>query len=260
VIATVPLAQRGRGLSITFLGMSMSYAIGLPLGAWFAARYDASVPLWIVVAAAFVMMLAMFALVPKSLTVPPVSFSGLGKAVFAPAVLRTWVRTACYFVAIFCGFAYSAPVLQAIVPMSAEKLSFTLAAFGVSGVIGTLTGGILADRLGALPSLKILLGVLASMMLIMPLTRGNYPLMLGALMLWGTAGFGLMPPNQLRLASLNPPLAPMLLSLNASVLYLGTALGTAIAGAAIGPVGYLHLVWVGLPFALTALAVCFWDE
>ena len=63
-----------------------------------------------------------------------------------------------------------------------------------------------------------------------PLTQGHYALLVAVFMTWGTAGFGMMTPQQSRLAALAPPQAPILLSLNSSMLYFGTALGAAIGG------------------------------
>jgi DHA1 family inner membrane transport protein len=67
---------------------------------------------------------------------------------------------------------------------------------------------------------------------------------------WGIAGFGMMTPQQSRLAALAPAQAPILLSLNASMLYIGTALGAAIGGPAATWVGFDRLSWVGVPFAV----------
>jgi DHA1 family inner membrane transport protein len=49
-----------------------------------------------------------------------------------------------------------------------------------------------------------------------------------------------------------PAQAPLLLSLNASMLYLGTALGAAIGGPAAAMVGFDRLTWVAAPFAALA--------
>ena len=43
-VAMVVPAQRGRALSITFLGMSISYAVGVPVGAWLGFEYGWRVP------------------------------------------------------------------------------------------------------------------------------------------------------------------------------------------------------------------------
>jgi MFS transporter, DHA1 family, inner membrane transport protein len=74
-----------------------------------------------------------------------------------------------------------------------------------------------------------------------------------AFIVWGTAGFGMMVPQQSRLAALSPAQAPLLMSLNTSMLYAGTALGAAAGGLLLPSTGYQRLSWVGLPFALLGL-------
>jgi predicted MFS family arabinose efflux permease len=49
------------------------------------------------------------------------------------------------------------------------------------------------------------------------------------------------------------------MSLNASMLYMGSALGAITGGAFAALVGFEHLSWVGAPFALLALATLWLD-
>jgi predicted MFS family arabinose efflux permease len=66
----------------------------------------------------------------------------------------------------------------------------------------------------------------------------------------------MMAPQQSRLAGLAPAAAPMLLSLNASMLYLGTAGGAIVGGAALAAgLGFAQLAWAGLPFVACGLAI-----
>ena len=44
------------------------------------------------------------------------------------------------------------------------------------------------------------------------------------------------------------------------MLYIGTALGALISGALIDSVGFAHLGWVGLPFALLAMLTLVFDR
>ena len=252
-VAAVPVARRGKALSLVFLGMSMSYVVGVPLGAWLAAHFDWRIPFWMVAGLAMLMGLLLAVLVPRAAPVPPASFVGLGAALRNPAVRRMLLLTLAYFTAIFTVFSYIGPVLQALVPMSADRLSLTLVAFGLAGVLGTLLGGWANDRFGSMPTLRAHLAALAAMMVAVPLCSGYYAPMLMAFIVWGMAGFGLMPPQQSMLTSLAPPLAALLLSLNASMLYLGTALGAVVGGATTGWVGPARLAWIGLPFALAGL-------
>jgi DHA1 family inner membrane transport protein len=78
--------------------------------------------------------------------------------------------------------------------------------------------------------------------------------------MWGIAGFGMMTPQQSRLASLSPAQAPLLLSLNGSMLYMGTALGSMMSGALLDTLGLAQLAWVGVPFALLALLTLVFDR
>jgi len=252
-VAAVPMARRGQALSLVFLGMSLSYVVGVPLGAWVAAHFDWHMPFWVVAGLALLMGLLLAVLVPVAAPAPATSFGGLGATLRRPDVRRMLLLTLLYFTAIFSVFSYIGPVLQALVPMSTERLSLTLVAFGLSGVAGTLLGGWANDRFGSLPTLRAHLATLATMMAAVPLCQGHHALVLLAFVMWGVAGFGLMPPQQSLLTSLAPPQAPLLLSLNASMLYLGTALGAVVGGAATGLLGTARLAWAGLPFALVAL-------
>jgi MFS transporter, DHA1 family, inner membrane transport protein len=145
------------------------------------------------------------------------------------------------------------------VPMSPGQLSAALMTFGAAGVAGTLFGGWAADHLGPRRALLLMLPLMATTMLLMPLSAGHYPLLLLALMCWAFAGFSLMPPQQSLLVAAAPAQAPLLLSVNASMLYLGTALGAAVGGLVLSwpgaPVGFARLSWVAAPFILVALAV-----
>ncbi len=91
--------------------------------------------------------------------------------------------------------------------------------------------------------------MLASMMVFVPLTQGEPLLTLVVFVIWGVAGFGMMVPQQSRLALLAPQSAPLLMSLNTSMLYCGMALGAVVGGAATATLGLVHLPWASVPFA-----------
>lgn len=259
VVALVAPAQRGRALSLSFLGISLSYAIGLPLGTWLGFGYGWQAPVWLVAVCCTGMLALLFKTVPARIDAPGASFTGLRAVARQWPVLRIWLRTLLYFIAIFSVFAYVGPVLQALNPLTPLQLSLTLVMFGLSGMVGTISGGWAADRFGPLPTLRVQLGVLAAMMALVPLTQGSYALCVLVFVIWGVAGFGLMAPQQSLLAHLAPQQAPLLLSLNGSMLYVGTAFGAVISGSFIDTLGFARLAWVGLPFALAAMVTLWFD-
>jgi DHA1 family inner membrane transport protein len=252
-VAVVEPARRGQALAFVFLGMSLSYVVGVPLGAWLGLRFGWQVAVWCVTALSAAALAAVAWRVRADVAAPGAAFAGLGALLRRRAVQAVFGLTLLYFTAIFAVFSYIGPVLQALVPMSDAKLSLTLALFGVSGVLGTLAGGAANDRFGALPSLRVQLALLASMMALLPFTAGHWWAMVAVLMVWGTAGFGMMAPQQSRLVHAAPAQAPVLLSLNSSMLYGGTALGAVVGGAATGVLGVAKLSWIGVPLAAAGL-------
>ncbi len=251
---------RGRALSTVFLGMSISYAVALPIGAWLGFTYGWHMPVWLCAAASLAALLAATVLLPDGVVTQSASFAGFKTAASQSAVLRVWLRTLLFFIAIFSVFAYVGPVLLALNAMSPVQLSIVLAIFGLAGIAGTLLGGWANDKFGSLRTIQVQLTVLVSMMSLLPLTQGHLVATVIIMVVWGMAGFGLTAPQQSRLVSLSPTQAPLLLSLNSSMLYLGTALGAVVSGAVIQSVGLANLSWVGAPFGLAALLTLAFDR
>jgi len=254
-VAVVEPAQRGKALALTFLGISLSYVIGVPLGTWLGLAYEWHTPIWVITGLSLLALIGAALWVPKDIQAPGASFEGLPALLARRDVLSVLGLTLAYFIAIFAVFSYIGPVLQALSPMGGTRLSLTLALFGVSGVAGTLLGGVANDRFGSRRTLAVQLATLATTMALLPLSAGSWPLLVLLLLVWGTAGFGMMAPQQSRLAALAPAQAPVLLSLNASMLYLGTAGGAIIGGALASSLGFAQLSWAGVPFVAAALVV-----
>jgi DHA1 family inner membrane transport protein len=243
-------AQRGKALSFVFLGISLSYVVGLPMGTWLASIQSWHLPIQVVAVASVLVLAVLMLRVPSSLQSPGATFRGAGALVTQREVGLPLLLTLLYFTAIFALFGYIGPVLQALGPMTVGQVSFMLMAVGVSGVVGTLIGGWANDRYGPVQTLKVQLLVFLLAQLAVPLTSGNYAIVLAVMLVWGTAGFGMMPAQQARLAAASPANAPLLLSLNTSMLYFGTALGSIVGGAASASLGFGHIAWAGAPFLL----------
>ena len=256
-LAAVAPQRRGQTLSLVFLGMSLSYVIGVPLGAWIGLKYGWHVAIWFMAAASAAMLALAARGIPADVHAPGSSFAGLGTVLRNRELVLVMLTTLTYFSAIFSTFSYIGPVLNALAPLSSTELSLTVMMFGLAGMAGTLLGGAASNRFGARRTLLVQLPALALMMLLLPFTAGHYGWMLAVMIVWGCAGFGMMTPQQARLAALAPAQAPLVLALNTSMLYLGMALGAAVGGAAVGMLGFARLPWVGAPFALLGLALLF---
>lgn len=254
-LALVPPEKRGQALSTVFLGMSLSYVIGVPLGAWIGRDHGWQAAVWGMTAASALMAGLLAWKLPPQVKAPGVAFTGLGTVMRRPDVLAALATTLLYFTAIFTAFSYIAPVIRTLAAGGGLGISWTLTVFGCAGAAGTLLGGAASDRFGPQRTMQVLLLTLAGAMALLPFTAGHPAAMLAVLVIWGCSGFGLMSPQQARLAQMAPAQAPLLLSLNSSMLYLGTALGAAVGGPASQAVGFVHLTWVAAPFAIVAWIV-----
>lgn len=254
-LALVAPEKRGQALSAVFLGMSLSYVVGVPLGAWIGREQGWQAAVWVMTTASAAVLVIMAWRMPAGVQAPGVAFRGLGAVLRRGDVLAALSTTLLYFTAIFTAFSYIAPMLRALAPEGGLGISWTLTTFGCAGVAGTLLGGAASDRFGPRRTMQVLLLSLATMMALLPLTAGHPGWMLAVLVAWGCSGFGLMSPQQARLAQMAPAQAPLLLSLNSSMLYIGTALGAAVGGPAAQAVGFVHLPWVAAPFAVAAWIV-----
>ncbi|MGD9765386.1 MAG: MFS transporter [Candidatus Binatia bacterium] len=259
-VASVDGARRGRALSIVFLGISLSYVVGLPLGAWLGFRFGWRVPIGLIAALSIAMIVVFELVLTDDVHAPRPSFAGAARAVAHAPVAWTLALTLLYFTAIFVVFSYIGPVLRALRPMGSAELGFTLMLFGLSGVAGTLIGGFANDRFGSTRTLTVQLTVLGAMMFIVPLTVGYPVATIAAFLVWGAAAFGMMAPQQSRLATAAPRQAPLLLSLNASMVYVGTALGAALGGGFSEVLGFARLPWVGIPLTALGLATVLIDR
>jgi len=249
-VALVAAAQRGQALSRVFLGMSLSYVLGMPLGAWLGLEWGWRWPLVGVGGFALLMLALVARWVPRDKGGASHGLSGVWPLLRQQEVVLTLALTLLYFCGIFVVSAYMGPIQLSLNPLTAQQLSGVLMAIGVGGVAGTVLGGWATDRFGPHRALRWQISGLCACMMAVPLTAGHPVWTVGFFMVWAVCGFGMMTPQQSRLAECGPAQTPMLMSVNASMVYTGTAIGAALGGAALPWVGFTHLPWVGVAFVV----------
>jgi len=125
-VALVPRERQGQALARVFLGIILSYVVGVPLGAWLGYTHGGAMPLAVATGLSALAGLVVALGVPRHLETPGASFTGLGSLLRKPEVLRVLGLTLLYFTAIFSVFSYIGPVLRALVPLTPVQLSLTL--------------------------------------------------------------------------------------------------------------------------------------
>ena len=251
-VALVAPQQRGKALSRTFLGMSLSYVLGMPVGAWLGLELGWRWPLIAVGSFGLLMWVLVARYVPRQVGGASEGFAGLGQLMRQREVVLTLSLTLLYFCGIFVVSAYMGPIQLAMNPLTASQFSWTLMAIGLGGVVGTLLGGWASDTFGPHRSLRWQVHTLLVCMCLVPLVAGHLGLTVALFTLWAVCGFSMMTPQQSRIAEMGKGQTPMLMSVNASMVYIGTAIGAALGGAAIPFTGFVHLPWLGALFVLVS--------
>ena len=237
-VALVVPARRGQALSLVFLGMSLSYVIGVPVGAWLGLSFGWATPVWLACGMSALALLAVALGVPRDIQAPGASFAGLGTLLKRPEVAASLGVTLLYFGAIFSVFSYIGAVLRALSVRSDTQLSLTLMMFGVSGVCGTLLGGWATDRFGAQRTLGTQLGLFLLTMSLVPLTQGRYRADAGRVHVLGRVRLRHDGTAASAAGGHRPATLAGAAVAERSMMYFGMALGAALGGALLPMVGF----------------------
>ncbi|WP_078872335.1 MFS transporter [Streptomyces sp. NRRL S-337] len=246
----VPTERRGRALATVLGGMTVATALGVPLGTYIG-RTDWRLTMWLVVAlgaAAFLGLALLLRDLPAPATAP-----GL-RARLAPLrngnVLAAAATTLVFFLALNTVYIYLGTVVRPATGGDAGRLSLIMLVSGLASIAGNWLGGRAVDRLGVRTVLLTGGSLAALAFLALPWASATMPGALAYAALSPLAGWAVSVALPHRLASLDPPNAPLLISLNSSALYLGMA--------AAGGVGSLALTMLGdrwFPLTSTALSL-----
>ncbi|WP_415392106.1 MFS transporter [Paracoccus sp. SJTW-4] len=261
VFATVPEPRRGRALGLVFAGLQLSQAAGLPLGVVIAHQLDWPAAFLTVAGLGMLSAAGLWWTLPRRVVVPVTSLRTLldaGRDLRALAAVSIMALHAC---ALILCYGLIAPLVM----RHGGNVGLTVGAFGVGGVVAGLMMGRVTQRLGAVRARRIAIG---SQLVILPVLSlpliGIAPLP-GALLivqalLWHLLAGGMMIPQQILLMQRNPERGAVVLGLNATMNYLGFALGSALGGLVVAGLGYDWLGVAGGAVAGLALLLSVYSE
>ncbi len=253
-VAVTPVAERGRALAAVFGGFTLAQVLGVPAGAWLAYAAGWRWGFGLVVALSATALVLLLALVPKGIAVTPTRVASLGYVLRTPSLALAILFTTLLIGASYVVYTYLAPLLEARYGFGRDGISAMLLVYGAGAVLGNAIGGRLSDRIGPRTTL---IAIALMQALILPLIVG-LPLPLWAtialLACWSSGGWGFMVPQQARLVTAAPPLAPVLLALNAAAIYVGASLGSILGGLVLRVSGLSMLGVAGAVLSLLAVA------
>jgi predicted MFS family arabinose efflux permease len=245
-------------------GISAAVALGVPLGAIIGGRYG-----WRATFAA-VALLSMVALAGLLVGLPRGVGSGLAVAtlrdrlrvVRQEGVLPALLTTTLWATGAYTVYTFIAPYLSRALNLTGPSIGYVLFLYGAAAFSGLLFGGNASDRVGArrviVAALSVMTAALASLSVwagYLPPVEAFAPVLI-SVVVWGFTAWGFFPAQQSRLldiAGLN--VAPIILSLNASFMYLGFALGATAGSITLSHGGVADLGTVAAAFVLGSLSL-----
>ena len=265
-LASVVVAPERRGTAIAIVngGLSMAIALGVPLGALIGDSLG-----WRATFAG-VAGLSALALAGLLFGLPRGIGAGIGvatlkeriKTAAQPAILLTLLVTTLWAMASYVTYTYLALFVANATSIHGAQIGFVLFLWGISAAGGLAISGKAVDRRGPRAVILPALATSTAAFLLMSFSAhwlgkgwAVAPVLL-AVIAWGVAHWAFYPAQQTTLVGVaGVKSAPIVLSLNASFMYLGFSLGAGLGSLVMAYSGSSNLGLVSAAAALGALAL-----
>jgi predicted MFS family arabinose efflux permease len=249
--------ERGRAITFIFLGWSVASVLGMPMSAWLGETFGWPVAFDVVGALALIAAAWVYRVMPDGIRPAALSRRAWKEVLTHPVLMAMVLVTALSGAAQFTLFSYFTPYYKHGLGVSAEQITLLLMWFGTFGLIGNLVLTRIIDRIGANVSVTVAMSLIACSLALWPFGSGLVSMAL-VLVPWALGCFSSNSTQQARLGQAAPTLAPALMALNTSAIYLGQAAGAASGGWLIAHFGFAPLNWVGLAWIAAALGLSLW--
>lgn len=251
--------RRGRAITSIFLGWSLASVLGMPLHSYIGEAFGWRWAFGLVALLAALGAVWVGRALPDGVKPPALSLARWAEALTHPVLMAIVLVTAVAGAGQFTLFSYIAPYYRQVIGAGALETSVLFMVFGAWGLAGNLLLSRRVDRLGPARAVRLFLCGIALGQLVWPLGT-SVPLLLLVMAPWAFGTFAINSAQQARLGAAAPALAPALLALNTSAIYLGQAIGAASGGAIVGTLGFDPLHQVSVGWTLLALALSVWAE
>jgi predicted MFS family arabinose efflux permease len=249
-VAIASPERRGRAVALVTSGLTVATVIGVPLGSLIGNQFGWRATF------ALVAILGGFALaglwfgLPRGLPRTTATFGQRLAVGRNSEVLYALATTMLWAAGGFTVFTYLSVLLKSV-GFATSEISLALLVFGSAAAIGNMLGGTLADKLGPMPtaalglaSMAVALALLSPTLKFASPEHARYVLLL-LIFGWGISGWAFYPAQIARIMRIDPEASMIAVSLNASAMYLGFAIGGAAGGLVLSTMGPTNLGWTG---------------
>lgn len=255
----VPKEKQASAVATMFMGLTIANIGGVPLATWFGQNLGWRTAFATIASLGVVTMLSLYKALPPLKSTEATNVKQEIQVLMRPRVLMALLTTVMGSGAMFSLYTYIAPSLKTFTHASATMITVMLVLIGIGFSIGNHLGGKFADR-SIDKTLIGFLGVLIAVMVAFPVLATTSVGAGVALVIWGAAAFGIVPPLQMRVMSVAHEAAGLASSVNIGAFNLGNAVGAAAGGLVLSlNLGYGAVAMVGAVMAALSLGLVFWQ-
>jgi predicted MFS family arabinose efflux permease len=246
-----PANRRATWMAIAVSGLLLSLSVGAPAGTLLASYWGWRSPF-------LILALLSLGLVVANRLVWPADPNLAGRASgnlpdVDPRALAIWLLPTVLWATALYGFYTYLGVWLTASALSPSQIARAIGFYGAGGLIGTLTGGRMADRLGTHGTMVASLAGLAACLTAFGAGVGTGWTATGMLLVTSIFAQFFFPAQQARLARHFPERRAFVLALNNSALFLGISVGSLLGGQAMALSGFSGDALTGALIATAAL-------
>jgi predicted MFS family arabinose efflux permease len=259
-VAIASPERRGRAIALVTSGLTVATVLGVPFGTWIGNHYGWRSTFVMVAGLGAIALAGLLFGLPQGLPRNTATLSQRLAVARRPTVLHALSITVFWAIGGFTVLTYLAVPLREL-GLSPTEISLALLIFGIAAAIGNMMGGTLADRIGPVPTATLGLITMATALTLLSVTLKflppDYarPAFLSLIFFWGIGGWTFYPGQAANLVQIEPQASMIALSLNASALYFGFAIGGVLGGLVLTALSPDDLGWVGGSSVAAALAL-----
>jgi predicted MFS family arabinose efflux permease len=258
-VAVAPPERRGRAIALVSSGLTVATVLGVPFGTLIGNHFGWRATFVMVAGLGVVALLGLLFGLPRGLPRTTATISQRIAVARRGAVLHALAITILWAVGGFTMFTYLSVPLREL-GFGPTEISLALLIFGSAAAIGNLLGGSLADRIGPIPTATLgLIGMILALTLQSAALKFAppelaRPIVLALLFCQGLSGWAFYTAQVASIVRIEPEVATIALSLNASAMYLGFAIGGITGAVVLSFLGPSDLGWAGGLSVAAALA------
>jgi len=251
----VPPEQRGRALAVVIAGLTSATALGSPIGTVLAGLADWRITMWFVAALGLASAIGIWVLMPQVPTPAAVSLRQRLAPLADSRVTLTLLTTLMAYGGLFLVYTYLGVTFDRVTGGDGNVLAALLFVWGIAATLGNIVAGRLTDKLGSRRIINGAIIVAAINFALLPWSSAHLATAIAALIVWGICGWGLLVPQQHRLLTIAPALAPLVMGLNSAATYLGVSMSGPLGAFGVTYFDKYHLGLFGAFFIAISLVM-----